>query len=89
MQVCSQVPVNLVLDLLLAVGIVLVNLRYVLEPKANKIEEEQKVTPEQHAVWNKSELLSHQQCPEISGKLFQTGCPCLSEITTNDTVTSG
>lgn len=32
----------------LSPGIILVNLRYVLEPEEGKIEEEQKVTMEQH-----------------------------------------
>lgn len=44
----GQVPVNLVPDSLLVMGIVLVNLRCFLEPEANKVAEEQKMTPVQH-----------------------------------------
>lgn len=81
-QVCFQVPVNLVPDSLLAMGVVLVNLRVFFKsqkqtrPKRNK-----KWHQSNMRVENKSELLSHQQRPEISGKLFLTGCPCLSDIT--------
>lgn len=53
---------NLVPDSLLATGIVLVNLSYVLEPETNKIEEEQKVTSEQH---ESTELIRAPESPAV------------------------
>ena len=69
-------------DSLLATGIVLVNLRWVLEPEASKIVEEQKDTGATLEDRIKADLLSYWQCPKTSGVLFSASCQCPSEITT-------